>query len=252
MSPTCEELDYFWIAPPGWSYKTFTEAQHTQVIESYTYIRDVSRKKSGKMWEFFPSRKPHPSPLPSPRLGMSCFWGEKNYGLFCILGPLEHFWFSQICYFLGGIDGLVHWTHFQWHIKVISDMLENGNFCHFQIWPLEVSSMHQTIEGDSRDGWDELNSDWSYFPPFSHFGSTNLKKNYTGTLACSVLPQSWNFASKLGQPMWIGMIGPQTKIYRPINNRIPVIFVFNGIFNGEMALFWISCRKMTWIWSIWL
>ena len=28
--------------------------------------------------------------------------------------------------------------------------------------------------------------------------------------ACSVLPQSWNFASKLGEPMRICMIGPQT------------------------------------------
>ena len=33
-------------------------------------------------------------------------------------------------------------------------MPENGHFGHFQIWPLEVSSMHQTIKGDSRDGWD--------------------------------------------------------------------------------------------------
>ena len=30
-------------------------------------------------------------------------------------------------------------------------------------------------------------------------------------LACSVLPESWNFASKLGEPMRICMIGPQTK-----------------------------------------
>ena len=30
-------------------------------------------------------------------------------------------------------------------------------------------------------------------------------------LACSVLPESWNFVSKLGEPMRIGMIGPQTK-----------------------------------------
>ena len=29
----------------------------------------------------------------------------------------------------------------------------------------------------------------------------------------------------------------QKKIYRPINYRIPVIFVFNGNFNGEMARF---------------
>ena len=52
-------------------------------------------------------------------------------------------------------------------------------------------------------------------------------------LACSVLPESWNFASKLGEPMRIGMIGPQTKKNcRPINDRIPAIFVFNGNFNG--------------------
>ena len=30
-------------------------------------------------------------------------------------------------------------------------------------------------------------------------------------IGCSVLPQSWNFASLLGEPMRIGMIGPQTK-----------------------------------------
>ena len=40
------------------------------------------------------------------------------------------------------------------------------------------------------------------------------------TLGCSILPQCWNFASKLGQPM-----------------RIPAIFVFNGNFIGEMAKF---------------
>ena len=32
--------------------------------------------------------------------------------------------------------------------------------------PLEVSSMHQTIKGDPRDGWDESKPDWSYFPPW--------------------------------------------------------------------------------------
>ena len=30
-------------------------------------------------------------------------------------------------------------------------------------------------------------------------------------LACTVLPESWNFVSKLGEPMRIDMIGPQTK-----------------------------------------
>ena len=43
-------------------------------------------------------------------------------------------------------------------------------------------------------------------------------------LACSVLPESWNFASKLGEPMRIGMIGPQAKIYRPINDILLALF----------------------------
>ena len=39
------------------------------------------------------------------------------------------------------------------------------------------------------------------------------------------------------------MIGPQTKtkFHRPINDRIPAMFVFNGNFNGEMAH---ACLKM--------
>ena len=44
-------------------------------------------------------------------------------------------------------------------------------------------------------------------------------------VGCSVLPPSWNFASKLGEPIRIGMIRPQTKKnYRPINDRTPAIF----------------------------
>ena len=38
-----------------------------------------------------------------------------------------------------------------------------------QIWPPVPSSMHQTIQGDPRDGWDELKPDRSYlshFPPW--------------------------------------------------------------------------------------
>ena len=31
---------------------------------------------------------------------------EKNYDLFCILGPQEHFWFSQKCSLLGWYYGL--------------------------------------------------------------------------------------------------------------------------------------------------
>ena len=57
-------------------------------------------------------------------------------------------------------------------------------------------------------------------------------------LTFSSVQQSWNFPSNLGQPMRIGMIGPQTKKnHRPINDRIPAIFAFNGNFNGEMAQF---------------
>ena len=62
-------------------------------------------------------------------------------------------------------------------------MPENGYFGHFQAcrkWPnMEVSSMHQTIKGDPRDGWDELKPDRSYlshFPPwYSKSKSAPLK-----------------------------------------------------------------------------
>ena len=40
------------------------------------------QKKTGKCGNFS-----HVGDPPSPRLGMSCFWEKKNYGLFCILGP---------------------------------------------------------------------------------------------------------------------------------------------------------------------
>ena len=39
--------------------------------------------------------------------------------------------------------------------------------------------------------------------------------------------------------------------YRPITAIGRSLFVFNGNFNGEMARFWISLRKMTQMWSIW-
>ena len=47
-------------------------------------------------------------------------------------------------------------------------------------------------------------------------------------LTFSSVQQSWNFPSNLGQPMRIGMIGPQAIGYQSF---------FNGNFNGEMALF---------------
>ena len=44
-------------------------------------------------------------------------------------------------------------------------------------------------------------------------------------LGCSVLPQSQNIASKLGEPMRIGMIGPQTKKKNiPINDILLAFF----------------------------
>ena len=42
----------------------------------------LPKKKNGKMWEFFPSGGPPPSPL----FGNDTFV-KKNYGLFCISGP---------------------------------------------------------------------------------------------------------------------------------------------------------------------
>ena len=50
-------------------------------------------------------------------------------------------------------------------------------------------------------------------------------------LGCSVLPQSRNIASKLGDRD-DRTTDPQ-KNYRPINDIIPSFFVFNGNFNGE-------------------
>ena len=54
------------------------------------WIREGLRKKYGIIWEFFPNSRPPTPLLRTPR-------PKKNYGLFCILGPKEHFWFSQKC-----------------------------------------------------------------------------------------------------------------------------------------------------------
>ena len=45
-------------------------------------------KKDGIIWEFFPNGSPPPPLLGTP-------YSKKNWGLFCILGPQELFWFSQ-------------------------------------------------------------------------------------------------------------------------------------------------------------
>ena len=44
-----------------------------------------------------------------------------------------------------------------------------------QIWPPVPSSMHQTIQGDPRDGWDELKPDRSYL---SHFATWYSKSTH--------------------------------------------------------------------------
>ena len=48
----------------------------------------LHKKKCGIIWEFFPSVGP-----PPPYLGGLC--PKKSKGLFCVLGPKEHFWFLQ-------------------------------------------------------------------------------------------------------------------------------------------------------------
>ena len=47
-----------------------------------------SKKNYGIIWEFSRSGGPHPPLLGTP------YSRKKNYRLFCILGPQEHFWFS--------------------------------------------------------------------------------------------------------------------------------------------------------------
>ena len=53
--------------------------------------------------------------------------------------------------------------------------------------------------------------------------------------------------------MCYGKMSPQNDFqnYRPITEIEQSLFIFNGNFNGKMARFWISWRKMTQIWSIW-
>ena len=56
-------------------------------------IREGIRKKYGIIWEFFPNSGPPPPP---PSFGNPSS-KKKIYGLFCVLGPKEHFWFLQKC-----------------------------------------------------------------------------------------------------------------------------------------------------------
>ena len=56
-------------------------------------IREPVRKKYGIFWEFFPNvGLPPPPPLFGRPLSK-----KKFKGLFCVLGPVEHFWFLQKC-----------------------------------------------------------------------------------------------------------------------------------------------------------
>ena len=57
------------------------------------WIREGLRRKYRIIWEFFPNSRPPTPLLRTPR-------PKKNYGLFRILGPKEHFWFSQKFHFL--------------------------------------------------------------------------------------------------------------------------------------------------------
>ena len=50
-------------------------------------LRDAAQKKNGIFWEFFPKCR-----IPSPHFGNPCFQ-KKKCGLFCIVGPREHFFF---------------------------------------------------------------------------------------------------------------------------------------------------------------
>ena len=64
------------------------------LLTLFTRVREPLRKKYGIFWEFFPNVGP-PSP-PTPLFGRPPS-KKKFKGLFCVLGPKEHFWFLQKC-----------------------------------------------------------------------------------------------------------------------------------------------------------
>ena len=49
-----------------------------------------------------------PKCRPPPPFGNPCFQ-KKKYGLFCILGPLEHFWSSSKCSLFGNYSDIYFW-----------------------------------------------------------------------------------------------------------------------------------------------
>ena len=72
------------------------------------YLRDVPPPKKNKKNQenvgILPKLGTHPlPPVWEPHVCKEKKWFVGLNGLFCILGPLEHFWFSQKCYFLVGI-----------------------------------------------------------------------------------------------------------------------------------------------------
>ena len=60
----------------------------------------------------------------------------------------------------------MHWTHFQWSYLKMAKMTIFRYVGNDLNVPLAVSSMHQTIKGDPRVGWDELEPNRPYL---SHF-----------------------------------------------------------------------------------
>ena len=72
----------------------FPSKSRCSVISS---LRDAAHKKKRDFLGIFPKCR---TPPPSPPFGNPCFQ-KKKFGLFCILGPQEHFWSSQKCSLFG-------------------------------------------------------------------------------------------------------------------------------------------------------
>ena len=102
-----------------------------------------------------------------------------------------------------------------------------------------------TLFSVTRRSWSDNVSEW-----------VTLRTELTDVTLVSSLDQNRLFVSESLVPLtqlakWYKEPTNFFQSYRPRNDLLQAIFVFNGDFNGEMARFWISCRKMTLIWSIW-
>ena len=76
LSQTIKSRSSFHLfLPPGWQLRGFWKTQcfEGSPVWSRPLIRDVAKKKNGKMWEFFPSQGPPPPPC----LGTQCLWEKK-------------------------------------------------------------------------------------------------------------------------------------------------------------------------------